>query len=921
MPEWRPEILRRLAPLKLSAAREGEIAEEIVQHLEDRYNELLATGESEEVAFRTAIDELKGDDSFTRLLRPVERDLYREPVALGKRSSDFFAGVLQDLRFGFRVLRLNPGFTAIVVLSLALGTGANTAIFQLIDSLRLRTLPASNPQQLAGVRILDTSWRHGRVHGRYPDITNAQWEQIRDHQRVFSSMLAWATEGGFNLAPSGEARYASGIWVSGDFFKTLEVRALRGRTLTAEDDRRGCGSRPAVISYAFWQREYGGGPDAVGRMISLDGHSFEIVGITPPSFAGIDVGRQFDVAVPLCSEALMHGESSLMDLRNGYWLAAVGRLKPGVTIDQANAEMAALSRGILEATVPPQYDAEGQKHYLQYKFGAFPAATGFSNLRRSYETPLWTLLAIAALVLLIACANIGNLLLARASAREREITVRLSLGASRGRLVRQLFLESLLLGSAGALLGAVLAQWISRFLVAFIGTSAPDIFVDFRPDWRVFAFTMVIALLTTILFGMAPAFRATSVTPAAALRSAGRGLAGGRERFSLRRGLVVSQVAFSLVLLVGAMLFVRSLKNILSVDAGFQTAGIMEADLDFSQLKIPAPQRQTYKLNLIDRLRGLPGVEGVADASVVPLSGFGWSNNVILAGATKPADVSSSFTRVSPDFFNTMEMPIVAGRAFNERDRANSPKVAVVNQSFVKKILNGANPIGAHFQIEEEVGHARPIYEIVGLVRDTKYYDLREEFVPEVYVTTAQDDDPDEGAQLLVRSSLPVQTLTQELTSALADASPEIGTEFHVMQSNIQNSLLRERLMAMLSGFFGALATLLAMMGLFGVMSNSVARRAGEIGLRMALGAQRRNILGMVLSEAGMILAIGLFIGVALVLALGKTATAMLFNVKPYDPLTISLSAIALAAVAIISSYLPARRAARLDPMVALRDE
>ena len=827
----------------------------------------------------------------------------------------------QDVRYGLRVLRLHPGFTSIAVLSLALGTGANTAIFQLIDSLRLRTLPVNSPQQLADVRITDTSWRPGRVHGRYPDITNAQWEQIRDHQRVFSSMLAWATEGGFNLATGGEARYASGIWVSGDFFKTLEVPALRGRTLTADDDHRGCGSPPAVISYAFWQLEYAGGPDVVGRMISLDGHSFEIVGITPPGFAGIDVGRQFDVAVPLCSEQLMHGELSLMDLRNGYWLAAVGRLKPGVTLEQANAEMAALSTGILEATVPPQYDAEAQKHYLQYKFGAVPAATGFSDLRRSYETPLSTLLAIALVVLLIACANIGNLLLARASARGREIAVRLSLGASRGRLIRQLLVESLLIGVAGTVLGAVLAQWVSGFLVALIGTSAPDIFVDFRPDWRVLAFTMAIALLTTILFGVAPALGATSVVPAAALKSAGRNLAGGRERFSLRRGLVVSQVAFSLVLLVGAMLFVRSLKNILSVNAGFQTAGILEADLDFRQLKIPAPQRQTYKLNLIDRLRALPGVVGVADASVVPLSGFGWSENVILAGATKRADANALFTQVSPDFFSTMEMPIMAGRAFNERDTAHSPKVAIVNQSFVKKILNGANPIGAHFQIEEAVGRTRPIYEVVGLVGDTKYYDLRDEFAPEVYVTTAQDDQPDEYAGLLIRSSLPMGTLAQELKSALADASPEIGTEFHVMQTNIRNSLLRERLMAMLSGFFGALATLLAMMGLFGVMSNSVARRTGEIGLRIALGAQRRSIFGMVLGEASAMLLSGLAVGAALALAFCRTAGALLFGVKPYDPLTISLSAMALAAVAMLSSYLPAHRAARLDPMAALRDE
>src|SRR5580704_9548213 len=896
MPDWSAYVREHLQLRGFRPERESEIVEEIAQQLDEAYQEALRAGGSEQEA-RAAAERHVADwavlrqqlassqrEKETRAAIALGQGQERDPQQRGRFSPR--TEIRQNLLYALRVLRKSPSFTAIAVLSLALGTGANTAIFQLIDSLRLRTLPVSNPQQLADVRIADTSWRHGRVHGRYPDITNAQWEQIRDHQRVFSNMLAWATEGGFNLAPSGEARYASGIWVSGDFFKTLEVPALRGRTLTADDDRRGCGSPPAVISYAFWQREYAGGPDILGRMISLEGHPFEIVGITPPNFTGIDVGRQFDVAVPLCSEALIHGELSLIDLRNRYWLAAVGRLRPGVTNEQANAETAALSTGILEATTPPQYDAEAQKHCLRYKFGAFPAAKGFSNLRRLYETPLWMLLAIAALVLLIACANIAILLLARASVRGREIAVRLSLGASSGRLIRQLLVESLLIGVAGTVLGAVLAQWVSRFLVAFIATSAPDVFVDLHLDWLVLSFTMGIALLTTILFGLAPAFRATRIAPAAALKSAGRNLAGGREHFSLRRGLVVSQVAFSLVLLVGAILFVRSLKNILSVNAGFQTAGIMEADLDFRQLKIPAPQRQSYKLNLIDRLRALPGVDGVADASVVPLSGYGWQENVILAGASKRAEVHSLFTRVSPDFFNTMEIPIMAGRAFNEGDTANSPKVAIVNQSFVKEILNGANPIGAHFQIEEAVGRARPVYEIVGLVRDTKYYDLRDEFAPEVYVTTAQDDEPDEYAGLLVRSNLSMGTLTQELKDALAEASPEIGEEFHVMQTNIRDSLLRERLMAALSGFFGALATLLAMMGLFGVMSNSVARRTGEIGLRIALGAQRWNIFGMVLGEAGAMLVIGLVIGAGLALALGRTAGAMLFGLKPYDPLT-----------------------------------
>ncbi len=930
VPDWSAYVRENLQLRGCRPERESEIVEEIAQQLDEAYQEALRAGGSQQEARAAAEGHVANWAVLRQQLASSQREKEaRAAIVLGQGQErdrqrgrfSLLTELRQDLFYAARMLRNSLSFTAIAVLSLALGTGANTAIFQLIDSLGLRTLPVPHAEQLANVRILDRSWSPGRIHGRYADITNAQWEQIRDHQQVFSSMFAWATEGGFNLARSGEARYASGIWVSGDFFKTLEVPALRGRTLTADDDRRGCGSPPAVISYPFWQREYAGRPDILGRMISLDSHPFEIIGITPPSFTGIDVGREFDVAVPLCSEPLMHGESSLIDLRIGYWLAAVGRLKPGVTIEQANAEMGALSTGILEATTPPQYNAEAQKHYLQYKFGAFPAASGFSNLRRRYETPLWTLLAIAALVLLIACANIANLLLARANARGREIAMRLSLGASRGRLIRQLFVESLVLGVAGTLLGAVLAEWISRFLVAYIGTSTPDVFVDLHPDWLVLGFTMAIALLTTILFGMAPAFGATRIAPATALKSAGRGLAGGRERFSLRHGLVVSQVALSLVLLVGAMLFVRSLKNILSVNAGFQTAGIMEADLDFRALKIPAPQRQTYEQNLIDLLRALPGVEGVADARVVPLSGFGWQENVILAGAAKRAAVAPLFNEVSPDFFNTMGIPITAGRAFNERDTANSPKVAIVSQSFVQKILNGANPIGAHFQIEEEVGRARPIYEVVGLVRDTKYYDLRDEFAPEVYVTTAQDDQPGEDAGLLIRSNLPMGTLTQELKNALAEASPEIGEEFHVLQTNIRDSLLRERLMAALSGFFGALATLLAMMGLFGVMSNSVARRTGEIGLRIALGAQRRNILGMVLGEAGTMLVIGLTVGAALALALGKTAGALLFGLKPYDPLTISLSAIALTAVAILSSYLPAHRAARLDPMAALRDE
>jgi predicted permease len=697
-----------------------------------------------------------------------------------------------------------------------------------------------------------------------------------------------------------------------------------GRTLTPDDDRRGCGSPPAVLSYAFWQREYGGKPDILGNKITLEGHPFEIVGVTPVDFYGVDIGHFFDVAVPLCSEPIIRGEDTLLDMRRGWWLASLGRLKPGVSLAQANAQMNAMSISILEATLPTEYGPEAVKHFMQYRFGAFPASNGFSDLRGTYssgmDSPLWILLAIAGFVLLIACANIANLMLARASAREREIAVRLSLGASSSRLMRQLLSESILLALVGACCGALLAQWLSRFLVAYIN-SRGRVYLDLALDWRVLGFTAGVAMLTSIIFGLAPAFRGTRVAPASVLKATGRGMTGGHERFNLRGALVISQVAFSMVLVVGALLFSRSLGKLLSVDAGFRQTGILETDVDYRKLRVAVLQRQPYKISLIKRLRAIPGVEAAADASVVPISGYGWNENIILAGAKEHAKESQLFDRISPGYFNTMGVPMLAGRDFNECDTATSQKAAIVNESFVKKILNGANPVGQHFQIEEYVGRARPMYEIVGFVKDTKYYDLRDDFQPIVYVTTLQDDQPDQSAQLLIRSPLPLGSLTSSIKNALADISPLISIEFTPLQRNIHDSLLRDRLMATLSGFFGGLAALLAMVGLYGVISYSVARRTNEIGIRMALGAQRLNIVNMVLVEAGLLLVIGLAVGTGLALVLSKTTSSLLFGLKPRDPLTILLAVLGLAAVAILASYIPARRASGLDPMVALRNE
>jgi len=826
----------------------------------------------------------------------------------------------QDLRFGARLLRLNPAFAAIAVLSLALGIGANTAIFQLLDAVRLRTLPVKNPQELAVVRIQDRHWGSGSFHGDYSDLSNPLWEQIRDHQEAFSGIFAWAAES-FNLAASGEARHARGNWVSGDYFRVLGEQPILGRVFTAAEDKRGCGSSGAVISYGFWQREFGGDAAAVGRKVILEGHPFQIIGVTAPGFYGVEVGRSYDVAVLVCSEPFIHGEGSLYDMRHGWWLAAMGRLKPGWTLTRATAQLKSISPAILEATVPPVYQAEAVKKYMEYRFAAFPADNGFSQLREDYENPLWTLLAIAGLVLLIACANLANLMLARASAREREIGVRLSLGASRGRLIRQLLAESLLLAVVGAAFGILLSQGLSKAMVAFLSTQNSQMFVDLYPDWRVLGFTSGLAVLTCAIFGLTPALRATRVAPVTVLKSTGRGMTAGRERFGLRRGLVVSQVALSLLLVIGALLFVRTLRNLTTLNPGFRQQGVLVAIVDLSHLNLAKDRRQPFKHELLQRVRAIPGIDSAADTNIVPISGSGWNESILMEGREKEKSAMSNFTRITPGYFRTMKTPFLAGRDFDDHDTATSPKVAIVNETFVKKVLNGANPIGVRFREEGYVGKATPFYEIVGLVKDTKYRDLREEPMPITFLAAAQDDEPQEYAQLVIRSTQPLAAMLPMVKQTLLETGPEMAIEFHVLSTQIRDSLLRERLMATLSGFFGFLAALLATVGLYGVISYTVARRTNEIGIRMALGAQRGDVVGMIMREAGMLLAIGIAVGAALALAAGRAATSLLYGLKPYDPLTIVLATLALAGVAAAASFLPAHRASRLDPVVALRDE
>ena len=826
----------------------------------------------------------------------------------------------QDLRFGLRQLRLNPTFTAVAVLSLALGIGANTAIFQLIDAIRLRTLPVQKPQELAYLDLAKGSWRSGWSSTRSARFTYALWESIRTRQQGFSGTLAWSAAR-FNLAEGGKVRFAEGLFVSGDFFKDLGIPAAIGRTFTEQDDQPGCGSPGAVISDTFWQSEFGRDAAVTSRNVRLDGRLFPVLGVTPPGFFGVEIGRRFDIAVPVCADPMFYEPGkNRIPLRTAWWLSAMGRLKPGWTIESANAQLQTVSPAVMQETLPPSYRPDNAKKYLANKLSATSGALGVSQLRLQYENPLFILLATTGLVLLIACANLANLLLARASVRAREIAVRQAIGASRQRLIAQLLSECLLLALFGAALGALLASLLSRSLIAFLTTQGNQMFVGLGLDWRVLGFTAGMAVATCVLFGLAPALRATQVAPASVMRSSGRGLTAEREGFSLRRVLVVTQVAMSLVLLAGALLFVRSLQKLLTVNLGFRPEGIVAVNVDLRAAHYPKERIGEVRRQMLNELRERTGAISAAEVFLTPVSGAGW-DGMAWADGTSDAHKLALFNQVGPNYFHTMGTSFVAGRDFEERDNLKAPKVAIVNEEFAKTFFNGQSPVGHAFRQEGGAGRADDLYQIVGLVRNTKYYELREDFRPIAFLPSAQADDPLPAGTFVLRTNTPLGEFYKSATAAVTRVDPGIGVDFTVLTAQIKESLMRDRLMAALAGAFGVLAGSLAVLGLYGVIAYMVARRRNEIGVRIALGASRGQVIGLVLREAVLLLAVGLAVGTGLAAWAGEAAASMLYGLKPRDPLTLGGAVALLAMVALFASYGPAWRASRLEPMEALREE
>jgi predicted permease len=892
--EWWRQLRFRL----MGQSFDADLAEEMRLHLDLRAAEKQTDGISPAEAESSA----RRRFGNATLLREKSRD------AWGWTSLDTW---LQDLRYAIRTLIASPGFAVTVVLSLALGIGANTAIFSILNAVMLRSLPVEDPHGLVKIQIGESD----------DDVTNPIWEQVRDHQQAFSGTLAYSSER-FDLAAGGESRFTEGMWVSGDFFRVLGVPAMEGRVFSADDDRRG--AEPlAVISYSFWQRNLGGDAGALGKTVRLNRHLFTIVGVTPPWFTGLDVDHSYDVAIPIACNPMLHTERNVLDSRLTWWLQMIGRIPAGESISQAQDRMRSIAPEIFRATVPLEIPAENQKEYRQRSFSLKPAATGFSETGAQYRTALLTLMAIVGLVLLIACANVANLLLARAAARQRELSVRMSMGAGRWRVIRQLMTESIFLSAIGSTFGFLLALWGSRLLVHMLSTTAHPLEINLSPDPRVLAFTIGVTLLTALLFGFAPAVRATKIELNQVLKESARAAVPGARRFNLSKLLVTGQVALSLVLLVGAGLFLGTLRNLLTLDAGFTRRNILLVSAEAQEAGVPEARRLSTFQEILARLQSIPGVVAAASSSIEPMGRGGWAQLSQPEGfvAKSPRDTLLFLNRVSSKYFETMRTPLLLGRDFNDRDNLNSAPVVIVSESTARKFFSAANPIGKTIGLEGGAFDKYVAFQVIGVAKDAKYNRLNESPRSLAYFAAGQDPAPWSKLVFEIRSETPVEALIPAVRSAVGGVNKDIALVFRSFETQVNESMLQPRVVASLASTFAGLALVLAMVGLYGVTAYAVTRRSGEIGIRMALGAQRTSVIWLILRDVMLLLGIGMVFGLAGSLAAGRLVTSLLYGVRPNNPAQLTGAVLTLALCTALAAYLPARRAAQLDPMNALRDE
>ncbi|HKQ74024.1 MAG TPA: ABC transporter permease [Blastocatellia bacterium] len=908
---WFYTLPLRLRSLFRRAQVERELDEELQYHLERQIEERIAKGMTAEEAHYAALRAMGG----------VER---RKEESRDMRHVRLIEELMQDLRYGLRTLRKSPGFTAVAALSLAFGIGANTAIFSLINALMLRPLPVKNAQELALFSITGPS---GTGHGF--DYTT--YETFRDGNQSFTGVIAadrgWrgrllVNEPGAGVESVQEQR------VSGNFFSVLGVNAVVGRTLIEADDNPSNPQPGAVISYEYWRRRFGLDPQVVGQRVTVNDTALTIVGVAPPSFFGLEVGNRPELWWP--------AKADISSLKGWGWLRVIGRLRPGVSIAQAQAEMETIFQRLLndEAARSPNWTPTERRKHFEEHVSLEAGSAGHTDLRQMFRQPLFILMVAVGLTLLIACVNVANLLLARAATKRKEIAVRLALGAGRFRLLRQLLTENVLLSLLGGAAGLLFARVFLRGLITYLPQQAHKTTLDVSPDARVLAFTLLVSILTGLLFGLAPTWQATRIHLTASLKDQS-GASAGQSWLTLNKALVVAQVALSLFLLIGAGLFARSLRNLLTLDAGLNYENVVQFRLDTSGDYGAERLSDLYK-RMLARLESLPGAQSATLSNYSLLEGAIVRTGVSIPGYTPPPDknMSSMTITVGPRFFETMKMPILAGRDFGPQDEpplappknasaATGPKSpaeapplsAVVNQAMARYFFGNENPVGKRF-----VGSGQMI-EIIGVTRDSKHVNLREQPQPVFYLYFFQHPGQDIATFQLRVSGQTVDytAMIERLARELDPQAPAVG--LRMMRDWVDDSLTQERFIAQLGSAFSLFALLLACVGLYGVMSYTVARRTNEIGIRMALGAQRSDVVGLVLRETMLLVVIGVIIGLSAALGATRLVASLLYGLTPNDPLTIALASMLLLTVAALAGYLPARRASRVDPMVALRHD
>jgi predicted permease len=834
--------------------------------------------------------------------------------------------LVQDVRFAVRMLVKNAGFTAVAVMTLALGIGANTAIFTLVNALLLKTLPIKDPQQL--VVVGDPARVNGRSMGtpRTDIFSYPLYKELRDQNSVFTGLSASATDHHIELDATklggSPNEQVVGRMVSGNFFSVLGVNAAAGRLLTDEDDTVESGNPLVVLGYDYWKRGFALSPAVIGKDIRLNGFPFTVVGVSQPGFGGDVVGEEMQIFLPLSMQpAIIRGRHWRSEPSTS-WLSLLGRLKPGISAAQAKANLNVILQQAVKGSYGASLSADDRGAFadgLIKPINVAPGGKGVSELRRSYEKPLMLLMGVVALVLLIACVNVANLLLARASGRSREIAVRLAIGASRKRLIQQLLTESILLALLGGLAGFLVSIWGVRLLVRMFDSNAS---LPLSPDLRVLTFTTGICVATGILFGFVPALRTLKFDLVPTLKSATTTASEARSSFAWGKSLVAGQVALSLLVLFCAGLLVRSLQKLLTQDIGYDPTHVLTARLDPTATGYKGDKMKALAQQLVTRISALPGVQGVTYSENGLFSGSQSAEKIVVPGFTSTAqsDQVAAEDSVGPDYFSVVGIPILAGRGIGAQDTTTSTRVAVINETFVKHFFHGENPVGRQFVMDDPEWRDKP-YTIVGVSRDAKDHELRGAVDPRFYYAFQQWPEPH---QVLLEAEVsgPLSAAISAMGSAIKATDPNLSMRpVSSLQESIKNDVGDQIATAELSAFFAGLALILACIGLYGVMSYTVAARTREIGVRMALGAQKTDVLSLVVRESVRLVAIGVLIGIPISLGSSRLLNTMLYGLKSWDPSSLLVVTVILSSVAFLAGYIPARRAARIDPMVALRYE